>query len=355
MTHQTGPKKSSNAASAASLLWRPTAKQPRGAQGDTDHGCPCGRSRGDPADDDVREVMLEKTEEEAEPLRVELALANNLPEQQEPQRKIPGSHQHERHVGPHPRPERPAPTDDQQVPGCKRANHRDRRLLREERDEQHRERECVERRRTGAAIPPARKCPEGRHVEECRHRIDAACDPGDALAVYRQQDEDSRGQRRSRQRQPGNCQRNRQHHQPVRGVKRDIQRVVKKRRSGSTECGQLIRHGGKRPDFVRHMSPDLVHPGRHEPPRKVGGRLARKQLDDAEVVPHEVIVDGRDIRNDRAEAHDQRGERDEVPPVPQIDAVHRRRYLTMRPIIRSPVRRAPVKLPVIFDSPTRPR
>ena len=100
---------------------------------------------------------------------------------------------------------------------------------------------------------------------------------------------------------------------------------------------------------------------------KARPRLLRQQLHDAEVVAHEVVAkrtevgkdggqrDGRPRQPSRGDAELSRRARavrarsvhDQLPP--------ENRYLMMIPIMLKPVFDVPLRLPVILDSPTRPR
>ena len=72
-----------------------------------------------------------------------------------------------------------------------------------------------------------------------------------------------------------------------------------------------------------------------------------QQPDDPEVVLYEVVVERREVRQNRRE-HDEKNDKPALSH--QVT-----RYLKTSPIMRAPVTSAPLRVPVIFDSPTRPR
>ena len=69
-----------------------------------------------------------------------------------------------------------------------------------------------------------------------------------------------------------------------------------------------------------------------------------------------IVICGRQIRADGRGTHDQSGQNCSNWPIARIRLRnHVSRYLRMMPIIQNAVVSAPLRFPVIFDSPIRPR
>ena len=170
------------------------------------------------------------------------------------------------------------PSDDDVV-GGERRHHRDRVLLCKERHEEKHDRPDVHPSRCLTAIANVGK--KRREIEERRHRVDAAGDPRDALGVNRQQHEHQPGEHRRENAKPCGAQPDRHHQQPIGGMDEDVQDVVQGRRHRATERCELVRQGRKWPHFIRHIPPDLVHPGAREPSwestRRASGRAAARR------------------------------------------------------------------------------
>ena len=157
---------------------------------------------------------------------------------------------------------------------------------------------------------------------------------------------------------PGGAGRNRHHQQPIRGMDEDVQGMVPGRRHRATERCELVRQGRKWTHFIRHKTPDLVHPGAREPSGKVRKGLPGEQLHDAKIVADEVVVDGDEVRQDPRQTDDRPGRQaalEAANAIVQERLPPENRYLMMMPIMLNPVLSVPFRFPVIFDSPTRPR
>ncbi len=203
-----------------------------------------------------------------------------------------------------------------------------------------------------AALAPPHVRRERGEIKERRHRIHASCDPCHAFGVHRQQDERHGGAHGRRPADVRGDPRDPHHQDAVGRVQEKVQDVVEHRRSCAAERRQLVRERGKWPNLIGDEAPDVVHPGADEPVRKVPRRLRGQQLHHTEIVPNKIIVHRRQVGEYCREDH-----RDQISPPRVFHYLTplTNRYFRMMPIILRPVTMAPFRLPVILDSPTRPR